>query len=353
MLTILAFFIVLSILIFVHEFGHFSMAKKIGVKIEEFGFGLPPRAWGKKIGETIYSLNWLPIGGFVKLAGEDVEEESSVKPADKHRYFWARSKKERAAILLAGVAMNFLLAVLIISYIFTQGVYVPTDRVHIETVLPDTPAASAGLQTGDVVVSLAGKFIKNSQDLISITKDNAGKTISMVIIRSGQQIELAVSPRKDPPADQGPLGVVISNLEERKYPFYQAPFLGMVEALKLSLFMITTLASMLWRLVTLQPVALEVAGPVGIAQATGKAVQSGFLAVLQLTGILSLNLAIVNLLPIPAMDGGRLLFIVLEKFIGRRVKPQIERVAHQIGMAFLLALFILITINDILRIIKG
>ena len=140
--------VLLSILVFVHELGHFLVAKKIGVKVEEFGFGLPPRVWGKKFGETIYSINWLPIGGFVRLLGEDVEEEEVIITSreEKRRYFWARSKKERAAVLLAGVAMNFTLAVIISSFIFMRGVYVPSDRVHVVKVTPGSPADQAGLR---------------------------------------------------------------------------------------------------------------------------------------------------------------------------------------------------------------
>ena len=370
LLTILVFIIVLSMLVFVHELGHFMVAKKLGICVEEFGFGLPPRLWGKRIGETVYSINWLPIGGFVKLSGEDeAEVQSSIlqptslvgKPAQNktqsskelRRYFFARSKKERAAVLLAGVTMNFFLAVVIISFIFTQGVFVPTERVHVEKVLEDSPAALSGLREKDIIVSFAGTPIKTSEDLIKKTREKAGEQMSMVVVRDGQELTLIVTPRKDPPSNQGPMGVVITNLEEKKYPWYQAPFYGMKEALNMSYLMIVSLLQLLWRLVTFQPVSAEVAGPIGIAQATGRAVQYGVMAVLQLMGILSLNLAIINVLPIPALDGGRLLFVVLEKFMGRRIKPQAERMAHQIGMVVLLALIGLVTINDILRLFRG
>lgn len=353
MLAILVFIIVLSILVFVHELGHFTVAKKLGIRVEEFGFGLPPRIWGFRRGETLYSINWLPIGGFVKLSGEDVEEGVKIDPKEKHRYFFARSKLERSAVLLAGVTMNFLLAVVIISYIFTQGVFVPTDHVRLDKIAQDSPAQVAGLQEKDVVVSFENVPIKSSEDLIKISKERGGQPSKIVVQRGDQTLELTITPRKDPPPDQGPLGVVISNLEEKKYPWYQAPYYGMIEAVKMSYMMLTTLLTTLYRLITFQPVGVDVAGPIGIAKATGQAVQYGLTAVLQLMGILSLNLAIVNVLPIPALDGGRLLFVVLEGFIGKRVKPQAERVAHQIGMAFLLALIALITINDLIRLFRG
>ncbi len=351
LITIFVFAIILSLLVFVHELGHFLVAKKIGIKVEEFGFGLPPRIWGVKKGETIYSINALPIGGFVRLLGED--EVEIEEKEERQRYFFARSKKERSAVLLAGVTMNFLLAVIIISFIFTQGVLVPTEHVRIQKVLENSPAQAAGLQEGDVIVTFAAKQIKSSEQLIALTKEKAGTETPVQILRNGEKFTLTITPRVDPPVDQGPLGVAITNLEERKYPWYVSPYYGMIEAVKMSAVMVSALLQLLWRLVTFQPVTVDVLGPVGIAQATGEAVKFGYLAVLQLMGLLSLNLAIINILPIPALDGGRLLFVVLEKFVGRKIKPQAERIAHQVGMAFLLGLILLVTVNDILRLIRG
>lgn len=352
--------IILGILVVIHELGHFLVAKIIGVRVEEFGIGLPPRWFGIKRGETIYSVNKLPFGGFVRLAGED-EDESSVarlatrakrvshQKSDKEqkRYFWARSKKERAAILLAGVGMNFLLAVVIISFIFTQGVFVPTERVHIEKVVENSPATDAGIKEQDIVITFADKVVKTPDDLITTTKERSGLPTSIVVDRNGQRLSLTITPRKDPPKDQGPMGIVISNLEEKRYAWYQAPFYGTIEAFKISFVMYATIFTALWRLVTFQPVGMDVAGPIRIVEETAKAVKGGFLPTLNITWLISLNLALINLLPIPALDGGRLLFVVLEKF-GRKVKPQVERVAHQIFLALLLALIALISVNDIL-----
>jgi len=356
-ITIFVFALILGVLIFIHEFGHFAMAKKIGVKVEEFGFGLPPRIWGKKVGDTIYSINWLPIGGFVKLLGEDEENDqtSGIKhqTSDKKRYFWARSKKERAVILLAGVTMNFLLAVIVISFIYTQGVATPTKRVHVEKIIANTPAEKAGIKEQDIIISFASQSITSTEELIKVTQENSNKETPMIIERSGNQLTVSITPRQNPPKEEGPMGVVISNMEIKKYPVWQAPFYGTIETIKLSYLMITTLALLVWKLISFQNVGMDVAGPIGIAQATGQAVKYGFMAVLQLMGLLSLNLAIVNILPIPALDGGRLLFVFLEKILGKKVKPQAERVAHQIGMVFLLGLIILVTINDIVRLIRG
>ncbi len=354
--TGIVFFAVLSLLVFIHELGHFTVAKWLGVEVQEFGFGLPPRMWGKKVGETIYSINWLPIGGFVKLLGEDEDQRlaSSVKRLeDRKRLFFTRSKKERAAVLLAGVSMNFILAVIIISYVFTQGVLVPSGKVVIDRLADGAPAQVAGLRSGDVVAAVDGVAVHESRELIEAVGRKKGQLVEFSIVRDGQQLTFSITPRTDYPSTEGPLGIAINSTVERKYPWYQAPFFGLAEALKMSFTMIATLGDMLWRLVTFQKISADIAGPLGIAQVTGQAVRSGWRAVIELTGLLSLNLALVNILPIPALDGGRLLFVVLEKIIGKKVKPRAEAIAHQFGMAFLLGLILLVTINDILRIVRG
>ena len=360
MLTIISTIIVLSILIFVHEFGHFSAAKKIGIKVEEFGFGLPPKIWGKKIGETVYSLNLLPIGGFVRLLGEDQEEVKEQKQSGRTRqelkkYFWARSKKERAVVLLAGVAMNFLLAIAILSIIFTHGLNI-ADKVKISEVNENSPAQAAGMIFGDVLVAVAGREVDNVNQVSELVYANRGKDIEIKLLReNNQQVIVKITPRVNPPAGEGALGIKMQQLfRQLKYPWYQAPFFGLYWGLVFSWEMLVGISSLLWRLITFQYFdPNQVRGVLGIAEAVGEAVKIGWLPVMQLTGILSLNLAIINLLPIPALDGGRLMFLILEKFLGKKVKPKAEQIAHRVGLAFLVALFILITINDVLRWIKG
>lgn len=374
-LTILVFLIILSILVMVHEVGHYVAAKKFGIYVEEFGFGLPPRAWGKRIGETIYSINWLPIGGFVKLYGEDQQGEA--KPASakassasnaaargkEKRAFYNRPIWQRAIVLTAGVTMNFVLAVFIISYLFTQGVMVPTPRVHVEKTLAGSPAETAGLQPGDIIKRITNTRaiqqegtvpfsvdVKKGDDLITTTKNHLGEDILLIIDRNGREQEIVITPRKEYPPDEGPMGVVISNFEEKKYPFWQAPILGTAETLNMSWQLTKGILGTLWKLVSFQPIGRDVAGPVGIAQMTGQAIKFGNTAVLELMGLLSLNLAIVNILPFPALDGGRLLFVLIEGITGRRVKAHWERYAHQIGMIILLFLILLVTVNDLLRI---
>ena len=357
LLTLIVFLAVLSLLVFVHEFGHFLAAKKFGIRVEEFGFGLPPRALSIKRGKTIYSINWLPIGGFVKLYGEDETEDRRQKTEDRNEAFFAKSKRARALVLVAGVVANFLLAIVVISYIFTQGVLVPTDKVFVKEIAPGSPAAMVGLKSGDVVAKIDGKIVKTPQELTSYTKQHLGEEVVLEIERCENRVTchlspITLTPRKEYPKDQGPMGIAISNLEERKYPWWKAPFLGTLEAFRLSGLMFLAVGDILVKLVTFQPITTEVAGPLGIVQVTGEAVKFGVMAVLQLIGLLSLNLAVVNILPFPALDGGRLLFVGIEAATGKKIKPRWERWTHQVGMAILLALIILVTINDLLRILR-
>lgn len=364
--TVLIFFAILSILVFVHELGHFTVARFIGVAVEEFGFGLPPRIWGKKIQNTIYSLNWLPIGGFVKLAGEDEEELYGQKRLNLakqgltlKKYFWARSKKERAAILIAGVVMNFIIAVGITTYLLTQGVMEPSGKVHVEKVVAGSPAEKAGIAVGDTILSILSpsstlpRKLRSPKELIEETKLHQGEEVRLALIRDGKEMTVLLTPRKEYPKGEGPMGVAISDLEFNVYPMSEAPIVATKINIQRAGEMLSSIGRMLWRLATLQPVWSEVAGPIGIAQVTGEAVKFGWKAVLEFMSILSLNLAVLNILPIPALDGGRLAFVFLEKLIGKKIKPAFEKSTHQIGMIVLLVLVVLISINDILRLTRG
>lgn len=361
--TVIAFIVILSILVLIHELGHFLVAKKLNIKVEEFGFGFPPRVFGIKRGETLYSINLLPVGGFVKLFGEDAAGGGSVKQTKKEkemsagmlkRAFFARPIWQRFAVVVAGVVMNFLLAVVIISYLFTvQGVAVPSENIHITDVQKGSPAASANLQTGDIITSINGKKITSTEQFISTVRKSGGKEISLGILKNGKSETVSLTPRINTPEGQGPVGVGISNITVRKYPFWQAPFYGTLEALKFSWLIFAGLGQMVAGLVTKGAAPEGVAGPVGVAQLTGQAVSYGVNATLWFAALLSINLAVLNVLPIPALDGGRLFFIVIEFLTRRKINPKYEGYAHAVGLALLLTLMVVITVFDIVRVASG
>lgn len=360
--TALVFLVILSILVLIHELGHFIAAKFFGIKVEEFGFGLPPRIFGIKKGETIYSINWLPIGGFVKLLGEDREEEEDgkkkeLKDKDEKRAFYARPPIQRMIVLVAGVFMNFLLALSVNSFLFTQGVMVPTNRVHIESVLPSTPAQKVGLQEKDVIEEIKTKSselkITSGDQLVKYTRDHLGEPMDLVVLRSGKELNVEITARKEYPKNEGPLGIVISNYEQKVYPWYQAPIMGTKESLNLTWELLKGIGMILYKLVTFQSVSQDVAGPIGIAVMTGQAVKYGRSAVFDLLSLLSLNLAIVNLLPFPALDGGRFVFVFIEAVFHKKVEKNMEKILHQIGFAVLLLFIVLVSLNDILRYLHG
>lgn len=361
LVTIVVFLLILSILVLVHEAGHFIVAKLFGIKVEEFGFGLPPRAFGFKHGETLYSVNYLPIGGFVKLYGEDEAGSGRVQTTSKQvtkdigRAFFSKPAWQRSLVIVAGVFMNFLLAVLLISFLFSWvGVPLPTGKVQVSQVINGSPAQKAGLKVGETIISINNSKITMPQQVIDATRNNLGKTVVLKVLDNGKEKTLNITPRKNYPKDQGPMGVAISeDVKNVKYPWYQAPFVGTKEALKESWLIISGLFTLLGQLVFKGVVPADVAGPVGIAQLTGQVVSIGPYAVLSFVSLLSLNLAIINILPIPALDGGRLFFILFEAFTKRKVSPKIEGYAHTIGMAVLLGLIALITIHDLFRIFTG
>jgi regulator of sigma E protease len=346
-LTIITFLLVLSVLVLVHEGGHFLIAKKAGIKVEEFGFGYPPRLWAKKVGETEYSVNLLPLGGFVRLYGED-----DLTTHAQHS-FWAQSKRARAGVVVAGVVMNFLLAILVFTLVYSiTGLPFESDRVKIVGVVPNSPADRVGLKTGQVIQALNGITVKNTTDFINLTRKNLGQPIMLRI--DGQEVE--ITPRQETPPGEGPLGVVISQTEMKHYPFYQMVPLGVIEgfkeAIKWGRLILGSLAKMLFELITLGRVPQDVAGPLGILQITSGVAKTGLLSVLQFVGILSVNLAVINVLPFPALDGGRLIFLFYELITRRRPRPGVERWVNTAGMATLLFLILLVTIGDISRLLS-
>ena len=252
--------------------------------------------------------------------------------------------------------MNFLLSIAIISYLFgVSGVRIPGNKVIVTDVVKGAPAEQAGIRKDDVIEAVNGIKITSTQQLISITKEHLGEKVALKIRNSKSEIRnIKLIPRKSYPKNEGPMGVAISqNIITQKYPWYEAPIIGTKESLKASWLIIASLGKTVYDLVFHAEVPKGVAGPVGIAQLTGQFVEIGPLAVLSFMSILSLNLAILNILPIPALDGGRLFFILIEGVIGRKISQKFESKAHAIGMAILLSLIAIITIHDIIRFFSG
>ena len=356
-MEIIVFIAILALLVLVHEFGHFIAAKKNGVKVEEFGFGFPPRLFGIKKGETIYSVNLIPLGGFVKLYGEEYHEEGKKKSKKlRNKAFIYKKPWQKSLIIVAGIVGNFLLGWVLISFLFTQGVPTPTDKVIVEQVQPNTPAQSGGFRSGDVITQVQIRekthLLNSASDLIRFSKDFSGEKITATVVRNNQQIKLAVVPRKNPPAGQGPLGIIITSFVEKKYSWYQAPFYGLIEAFKITKVIVIELSKTLFQLVMLRKPSVDVAGPIGIAQYTGQAIKFGKNAVLELVALLSLNLAVINILPFPALDGGRLIFVIYEWVTKRRVNKNVERYTNLVGIVILLSLAVIISINDIIKLYK-
>ncbi len=356
-MTIIIFILILALLVLIHEFGHFIAAKKSGVLVEEFGFGFPPRVIGKKIGETLYSINLLPIGGFVKLYGEEYHEEGAMVDGKlKSRAFINKKPWQKVLIVVGGIIGNFLLGWVLISFLFTQGVPSPTNEVIVEQVQSNSPASAVGIHSGDRIT----KAIKGDKtypltsiaDLQDVTKKYADQPIKLEVKQNGAAREVTVTPRKHPPAGQGSLGLVITSFEEKKYPWYSAPYYGLIQAGNITRMIVVELAKTVVQLATLKNPKVDVAGPIGIAQFTGQAIKFGQNAVLELIALLSLNLAVINILPFPALDGGRLVLVLYEWISGRKVNRTFERYLNLAGIIILLSMTVLVTIHDIIKLLK-
>jgi len=342
-MDLIIFVIALSVLVLVHEFGHFFIARKTGVKVEEFGLGLPPRIIGKKFGDTIYSINLLPIGGFCKLYGEDGDGKGT--DAFNHKKPW-----QKLLIVLGGVLMNLVLAVVIftIVYLFT-GIPKVTDQVKILNVVANSPAASVGLKEGDWVKKIGDKEIKTADELTTEVGKYKGQKIDLTI-NDNKLVNIEV--RQNPPEGEGSMGIAISNTEMVKIPWYRLDLsikAGFEEAYYWGKIIASGVGQMIGGLLTGNP-PKDVSGPIGMYEATSAIKQNqGLLAVIHFFGIVSVNLAIVNILPFPALDGGRIIFVLYEMITRRKANQKVEIVANNLGMILLLGLILLITIGDIRR----
>jgi len=384
LITIIVFLVILSLLVLVHEAGHFFTAKKFGIKVEEFGFGFPPRLFAKKIGETLYSINWLPIGGFVKLYGEDPagggkvsSQKLEVRSFEKNRAFFAKTAWQRATVIVAGVVMNAVLAAIIFyiflgisgfktelpllsSYKFFGVNQTNTSEVVISSIAKNSPAEKQGLKALTKVVAVNGQKILDSKSFINIVSLNKGHEIEIAWsnLQTSEIHKTKVTPRVSPPKNEGALGVGLFSLSTAVLNYetpVQKVFSGIVHPINLMSYNLNVMGNLVkvsLKKKTTTPLSAGIAGPVGIASLTGSILEiqnlkEKVLGILNLAGILSISLAFFNILPIPALDGGRLFFILVEAVTGRKVNQRIESFAHSVGMALLLGLMLLITFKDV------
>ena len=345
-LTIVVGILVLAGLILVHELGHFIMAKATGCYVEEFGIGLPPRIYGKKIGDTIYSINWIPFGGFNKISGE---VDPSAPRALAARKYWVR-----VLVISGGMLMNLLLPFVLMTVAYMVPHDVVKGQVVVQEVAIDSPAEIAGIKAGDTILSVNGNPIESRGMLSREIQLNLGGLISLEVRHADATTEtVSLSPRWKPPEGQGSIGVEYQPgdpvIVPESLPFWQAIPRGVTDCWETLILYKNGIIGMIIGSVPFVP-----AGPVGIVQVAGEVAQAGISPVLELTSVISIAIAITQLIPFPALDGGRLLFIFIEWIRrGKRVPPKVENFIHSIGFVVLLALMVLITYQDIARWITG
>jgi len=348
-------FLALVALMILHELGHFFLARKFGVRVDEFGLGYPPRIVGKKIGETIYSLNLLPFGAFVRIYGQ--EDRAQGPGSFNQKPFW-----QKAMIILGGVLSFWLIAIILLSFVMALGV--PTiiededtgyanPKVQIVQVLPNSPAAEAGISIGDVLVKASAPDSQVITDKVkefqSFTSDHKGQEIQITLQRGNSIFDVSVTPRASPPANEGPLGVALARTAIKSFPWYLAPIEGAKATWNLTVGTVEGWGIVIGRLIKGEPTGATLMGPVGIFGLFAQVTQLGVNYFLQFFAVIAIYMALFNILPIPVTDGGKLLFLVIEKI---RKRPMALKLEQKIEVAFfllLISLMIWVTIKDISR----
>jgi len=357
--TILLVFFSLIGLITIHELGHFLFARKFGVKVEEFGIFLPPRIWGKKIGQTLYSINWIPAGAFVKLQGEDSNDKSD--PAS----FGSKPIWQRAIIIAAGVASFWLISVIILSFVSVLGAIEVVDdndpvqnaQVQIISVASDSPASAAGLKMGDIIKNAAlmdggqATRIDKVSQIQDFANNNKGKEIELIVSRANQDVGITLSPRLNPPAGQGAMGIALLRVAQKKYAWWQAIGNGFVATWNMTVSVFEGWGQIIGRLAKNQglPPGAQLVGPVGIMEMMARQAQMGISYFLQFVAMISVYLAVFNALPIPALDGGRLMFLAIEAIRHKPVSEKIEQTLTMVFFAALMIFAVIVTFQDIRR----
>ncbi len=388
MFTIIIFILVLGLLVLVHEFGHFITALKTGMKVEEFGVGLPPRllgfykdpktnkiVWIKGSGRKsnkndnqeenkekeefpniIYSLNLLPLGGFCKIKGEDGGEETAKDS------FSSKSASKRILVLSAGVIMNFILAAILLGVGFVIGLPIDVSQgidkqaklvnkpqIIIEQVQANSPAEQSGLQFGDRILKIDQQEINNISQMIGYIKNKPNQVVELVVQRGQEKKKIEVVPQLND-NNEAKIGVLLAQAAIVRYPWYIAIYKGFVGAGITLINIFIQLGYLLANLIVGHGLVADVAGPVGIARIIGDSARLGINYLLNVTAMISLSLVAINILPFPALDGGRILFILIEKIRGKKISLKYEQLAHTIGYILLMLLVLVVTIRDLLKV---
>lgn len=364
-MNILIFLVILLVLVLVHEFGHFFTAKKFGIRVDEFGFGFPPKLFGKKIGDTLYSFNLFPIGGFVKIFGENPDEENT-NGRDKERSFVNKPKYKQAIVLFAGIFANFLLAWILFSFGFMSGL--PTSvgsepkgyelkdvNLVVVSVLSGSPAEISGLKSGDKIISIKSgeDFVPeiNPDTLKSFIVSHGDKEIEFGYLRDkNQEINLTtLIPKNGENGEKPSIGISMDQIGIAKLPVFKAFWEGMKLDISVTKGTVVGLYTLIKDSLVGKGSFASVAGPVGMVGIVGDAYKFGIAYLLSFVAIISVNLAIINLIPFPALDGGRLLFLLIEKIKGSRINPKFANTANFIGFALLIIFMIVVTYHDIVK----
>lgn len=361
--TIVITFISIIALLVLHEFGHFIVAKKMGVKVEEFGVGYPPRIFGKKIGETIYSINLLPFGAFVKIPGEGGEKSN----LEDYRSFTGKPVWQRALIMLGGVVSFWIVAAILLSIVFGMGFPqaisdeetgpLVNPKVQLIGVAPNSPAEEAGLKTGDAILKFSVSSyefpISKVKEIQDLTEKYTGQEIILTLQRGKETFTVSLMPRISPPDGEGAMGVALARTAEKSYPWWQCPIKGIQATVNLTFSVIEGWGSVLGGLIHGQglPKGVQFVGPIGIGSLVNQAAKVGINYFIQFIALISVYLAVFNILPIPALDGGKLLFLAIEKIKGKPVNRKIEENITATFFVLLILLMIFVTIKDINRLL--
>ncbi len=363
MVTVILFIAILAILVFVHELGHFLVAKRAGIRVDEFGLGFPPRIWGKQVGETLYSINAIPFGGFVKIFGENPDAEA-ISGADSSRSFVNQNRLTQAAVLVAGVTFNLLFAWLLFSLMFMVGFpassydneNVLNARVMITSVKEGSPAQGAGIIPGDSIIQLEHSGVALSGKDVTIESVMSGiqsagtNEISITLLRGEEEVVVTATPETGIVSDGVALGVSLDMIGTLKVSPLKAVAYGFIQVRD----MISAITVSLYDLAVSAvrgegSVLSQVTGPVGIVGLVGDASRLGWVYLINFTAMISIHLAIINLVPFPALDGGRLLFVGIETIIRRNIPMRFANYANAIGFLLLLTLMAIVTVSDIAR----